>query len=590
MSKPNQYAETSEKIKRAKAANATTITPSLKTSKIASKLKEVVASTASSTKASSKSTKEKTAKAKVPVLPKKDTRNVSGKKAFSYSNAEKLLQYLSVAHIPFNESSIAKGATGETYYKGYDDQVREIMDLVEVMAKEDLVLTAKICTYARCVHGNRTATQIAACVLAPHVSGTQFAKFFFSSWNKTTKLGGIIYRPDDMYYLKLIHEQMYKGKPLSHAMEKGFRLALENMPSFLLKKYGKKLIDIINLVHPSPARTKNDTEGILSLLIKEGKAKAETWETNQSELGNEIASAVKGGELTKAQGEELLQDGNIEIWENLIDENKMGQLALIRNLRNILKNSKLTKTLVTKITAQLENVEKTKSALLTPFHFDVAKDFISSDVEAKGSQHASAILTSLDKAFENMLPFVEEMLPGKTLVILDESGSMEFGGSFSTGTCFTRAATIATTLYKYVNADIISFDTSARHFPSTHRHLTLSAIKAKMKANGGGTNFSSAFDLLNKGEVAYDRIVVLSDNECNSSVSANTKRFLDYCKKFGTPASMHMVDIGTNGSTMLKGPNIYMHCGYTFGLFDSLVKSSINMTTELEEVGKINFL
>lgn len=119
-------------------------------------------------------------------------------------------------------------------------------------ASEDLSRTCKQVIVTRCISKkHRFVPLMAAAYLAPFLSGKSMGKDFYSLWNKATKTGGVIFRPDDMYEISRIL-YIEQGLNLTSAMKSGFKSTLETLSTFSLLKYRKRLRDIINLVHPNP--------------------------------------------------------------------------------------------------------------------------------------------------------------------------------------------------------------------------------------------------------------------------------------------------------------------------------------------------
>ena len=77
----------------------------------------------------------------------------------------------------------------------------------------------------------RSVNHLAASYLAPHTAGHEWAKRFYSSWDKKNKKGGTIYRPDDMSEIIACFSSMNKISA-TNSMRKGFRSALENMDAY----------------------------------------------------------------------------------------------------------------------------------------------------------------------------------------------------------------------------------------------------------------------------------------------------------------------------------------------------------------------
>ena len=95
----------------------------------------------------------------------------------------------------------------------------------------------------------RSINHLAAALLAPFISGEEYAKRFYGLWDKKNQRGGCIFRVDDMSEIKDVYSALNKST-LSNSMKKGFKKVLETLDTYQLAKYKDTVIDIANLVHP----------------------------------------------------------------------------------------------------------------------------------------------------------------------------------------------------------------------------------------------------------------------------------------------------------------------------------------------------
>lgn len=176
-----------------------------------------------------------------------------------------------------------------------------------------------------------------------------------------------------------------EGKcPISNQAKQGLVEAFHNFNAYKFAKYDRgaaiKLRDVMFLIHPKP---RNDEETELFKMIAERTLPTpETWEV--------MLSAGKDKK---------------ETWTKLITEDKIGGLAFLRNLRNM-REANVDKKVIK------YGFKTLKSSMLTPMNFLQATKInpeFSRDIE-------DAMITSYSH-----LP----KLPGRTLLILDASGSMD---------------------------------------------------------------------------------------------------------------------------------------------------------------------
>jgi hypothetical protein len=437
----------------------------------------------------------------------------------------------------------------------------------------------------------RSINHLAASYLAPHCAGQEWAKRFYSLWNKRTQSGGTLFRPDDMAEIVACFSAL-NGTKVTNAMKKGFADALENLDAYALLKYKSSLVDVINLVHPNPsassavAEVNGEKVPVLTAIMKGLSVSADTWEVAQSDAGQEVAKAVKEGKIDKSEAETILKEAKAENWDALLTDGKLGILAALRNIRNVLKTVNKGDT-VTKLTALLSSPDAIRKGKIMPYQIDLAHEVTISEFS---DSNARAIAQALLKGYEAAVPNLSEMLPGKTLVMVDFSGSMGTpmtdgarSGKRYTSRCMDKAALIAATIAKATNGDVIRFGSSAEYV-KWNANSDVFSIASAMKRDMGGTNLSAAWAVAQMSGRQYDRVFILSDNECNRGNSY--KAYETYTKACGSPY-VYSVDLAAYGTTQLAGDKVRFYYGYGYSMFDDIAKSEFNPNYHLEKVRKI---
>jgi 60 kDa SS-A/Ro ribonucleoprotein len=513
-------------------------------------------------------------------IPKPDTKNRQGHAAYSQDKWLRLLTMLNTLKLE------------NQFYRSETETMRELKGLVDECAKEDAYFVAQSIVYSRCVgEGMRSINHLAASYLAPHCAGQEWAKRFYSLWNKRTQSGGTLFRPDDMAEIVACFSAL-NGTKVTNAMKKGFADALENLDAYALLKYKSSLVDVINLVHPNPsassavAEVNGEKVPVLSAIMKGLSVSADTWEVAQSDAGQEVAKAVKEGKIDKSEAETILKEAKAENWDALLTDGKLGILAALRNIRNVLKTVNKGDT-VTKLTALLSSPDAIRKGKIMPYQIDLAHEVTISEFS---DSNARAIAQALLKGYEAAVPNLSEMLPGKTLVMVDFSGSMGTpmtdgarSGKRYTSRCMDKAALIAATIAKATNGDVIRFGSSAEYV-KWNANSDVFSIASAMKRDMGGTNLSAAWAVAQMSGRQYDRVFILSDNECNRGNSY--KAYETYTKACGSPY-VYSVDLAAYGTTQLAGDKVRFYYGYGYSMFDDIAKSEFNPNYHLEKVRKI---
>ena len=483
--------------------------------------------------------------------------------------------------------------------------MKELRDLIEKIGLRDPKFVAQAIVYSRCLgEGMRSINHLAAALVAPFISGQEYAKRFFGAFDKKGKKGGTIFRMDDMSEIKDAWFALgQKGLPAS--MRKGFASVLENADTYQLAKYKNTVIDISNLVHPNSKLSKAEVEvefegqkvkmKALDAIMKGIAVAADTWETTQSEAGQIVAKAVREGKLDKQEAEKVLAEAKADNWEGLLKDGKLGVLAALRNIRNMMKNPR--QEMITAWCKLITDPAKVRQALILPIHFDLAYDVV--DNEFGQNKYANKVRQALQDGYIAALPNLAAAFPGKTLIVVDNSGSMggfpvsdgktavhyRYGYSKRTQTAGYKAGLIAATFAAATGGDIIQFGNSAYWFRYNRNENVFSLAKKVCTASDGWTNPHAAFELITRERKAYDRIIFISDNEVNGKVTSAA--YKEYVRRVCDPY-VYGIDLCSYGTTPLKRDGkVQYFFGYGPSMYESIASSEFNPAEHIEKIRAI---
>jgi len=481
---------------------------------------------------------------------------------------------------------VAVLATGleNKYYEKLGEREQRLVNLIAEVSKKDKLFAAKALVYARTVMGQRTVTHFGAVELAKALSGDNLGTRFFSKRDRKANRGGIIYRLDDMLEIAACYQARNPGKPFSNAIKKGFKLALEAADEYELAKYQASnrdlaLVDIVNLVHPKPSKK---MVGVFAKLMKGELKQFNTVEDKNTQAGIEVATKVKSGELTKSEAVSVLNEAKEENYAELIKTRKIGYLALLRNLRNIL-NTGANLELVNAACALLTDKKLVKQSLVFPHQIDLALEIM---LDEFGASKTLPFIKALNDAYELAIPNLTELFThGTTAVVIDTSESMHSSGRITIGKKtinkypIDKAALIGATLAKGIGADLFQFSSDCAQIPFNPLD-TVNSIKNKCLSLNGqvghGTSYESIFRLLSK-KGKYDRIFIISDMQGGDRIDSNSNSsYQSYTQKFGMPY-IYTIDIQGYGTTMFK-PNkkVIQLFGYGADIYEYVKKAEIN--------------
>ena len=534
-------------------------------------------------------------------IPKEDTVNRQGFAAYSLPDELRLISMLNTLKLE------------PQYYRSENQTMKELRDLIERIGSKDPYFVAQAIVYSRCMgEGMRSINHLGAALLAPFASGTEWAKRFYGRFDRKKQQGGCIYRTDDMSEIKDVFAAL-NSTTLSAAMKTGFRSVLESLDAYQLAKYAKTTRDIANLVHPNPEKSKatvilegedvvdyNTAKGILTkvpILPKEVKVldailagitvSADTWEVANSEAGQEVAKAVKEGKITKEEAKTVLAEAKNQNFQDLLKEGKLGILAALRNIRQMLQCS--DPETINFLCALISDGEKIRKGLIMPYQIDIAYEILNTEFHAYDKY--TQVRDALIRGYEASVPNLALALPGKTLVVLDCSGSMTTRLYDSVGkralysNCLDKASLIAATIAKATGADVIRFGSRAEWASYNKNHTVFDIAHQFAASRMGCTYLNYAWDLARASHKDYDRVIILSDNECNSMQKASTsyKQYVhDVCSPY-----VYCCDMAAYGTIPLAGDKVNYYCGYGYKMFDDIASNEFNPMQHIEKVKKV---
>jgi fructose-specific component phosphotransferase system IIB-like protein len=288
-------------------------------------------------------------------------------------------------------------------------------------------------------------------------------------------------------------------QPISAQVKKGLAAAFRKFDAYALAKYNRdnpvKLRDVLFLAHAKP---RDEAQAEVWKQLAEGElASPDTWEVALSAGANKR-----------------------ETFERLLRENKLGALAVLRNLRNMAE-SKVDEHLVKTALHGLN------TSRVLPFRFIAAARY-APQWEAELEE---ALLCSLTcKSVE-----ASQKLAGKTVLVVDVSGSMTAPLSSRSEMQRTDAAYGLAILLREVAEElsVYSFSDRSVRVPSRRGFALRDAIDASQPH--GSTYLGRALESMHE---SYDRLIVITDEQVHDKVPRPTGKgyminVASYCNGIG---------------------------------------------------------
>ncbi len=288
-------------------------------------------------------------------------------------------------------------------------------------------------------------------------------------------LARVIQRADELTEFLAIYWK--DGRvPFSGQVKKGLAAAFGKFDAYQLAKYDRpgavRLRDVLFLSHAKP---RDEAQAEMWKSLVEGKlASPDTWEV-----------ALSAGADKRAA------------WERLIQERKLGALALLRNLRNM-------QAVGVEEEMVLGAIRSMRTDRVLPFRFIAA------------ARHAPQWEEPLEAA---MLKSLQERpkLRGKTVLLVDVSASMTAALGRRSEMLRTDAAYGLAILLREIarRASIYTFSNGLVRVPARHGFALRDAMDASQPHSG--TYLGKALEALQE---KHDRLIVITDEQAHDKVPA----------------------------------------------------------------------
>jgi hypothetical protein len=416
----------------------------------------------------------------------------------------------------------ANFVTQETFYESGAARDDRFATLVRELAVTDSGWTAGLLGWLRGEGNLRTASLVGA---AEYVKARLDAGATDGPSNRQV-VDSVLRRPDEPGELLAYWTATY-GRALPKPVKRGVADAVRRLyTGKALLKYdtaskGYRFGDVLNLVHAAPDPDK-PWQGELFRYALDRRHHPETAVPPASnrtltahrelmavpvEERRAVVTAPGGAERLAAAGmtwEALAGwlQGPMDkaAWEAVIPS--MGTMALVRNLRNF-DEAGVSDEVAARVAARISDPEEVRRSRQFPFRYLAAY------------QHAPSLRWAypLEQALGHSLANVPA-LPGRTLVLVDRSGSMWAPLSNRSELNRADAAAIFGTALalRAANADLVEFGTGSREVPFRQGESVLRILERF--GSLGGTDTTEAVRRHYRG---HDRVLIVTDEQYTHS-------------------------------------------------------------------------
>lgn len=464
----------------------------------------------------------------------------------------------------------------------FDDQAQMIVNTaIEVAESESPSDLVKIAHWARKELKMRTTPQVLLAVAAQMEQTKPFVRLYAQR---------IINRADELKQSFIAYRSLWgSDHSLPNAFKRGLSDAFSTFrPLDFVKYEGQGRPTFADLLKVIDRKKGWPVSQALDVFLKTGEI-TDPKALPQLHARKQLAKCKSFGKQAKeyakkshANWEVLVsQFGNkAEVWEHLIETEALGYMALMRNLRNILQAG-VSKSHLQQVCDKL--VRGAVGSKQLPFRFLTAKMMI--DAECSSYQGVKMVSISLEKAAEAVGESMHR-IPGKTLAVVDSSGSMSAPVSGkSKMSCMGAGAMLCSLLYS--NS---SKGSAVGHFADRFALCRgvnqmgplgiANHIIGRQGSVGYGTNMEDVLRWAIQNKKVFDRIVTFSDFQtyggryiCGGDQTYDNlwKR---YKKEIAPNCTLHSIDLAGHGRSVTKqgDTDVNLMNGFSEKMLDQILR------------------
>lgn len=460
------------------------------------------------------------------------------------------------------------------FYETSKEQIDRIANLVRQV---DATFVAKLAVYARKEMNLRSVPMLLIVELAKIHSGDDLI---------CRTIDNVIMRADEIMELLMCYQWrnpqpgVKKLAKLSHQIQNGLQKAFNKFDEYQFAKYDRdnlevKLRDALFIVHP---KAKDEAQQVLfDKIVNKRLETPYTWETELSALGQvhyDDADAKKQAFRDK--------------WTELVASGKLGYMALLRNLRNILE-SDVEADMISSVAERLANPHEVLRSKQFPFRY------LSAYRELKSSKNGN-VQDVLD-ALENAVLSTSQNITGfdkntRVLLACDVSGSMYSPISARSSVKNYDIGLVLAMLLKNRCENVVSgiFGNTWKvvNMPSTGILSNVELMYKREGEVGYSTNGYKVIEYLITNNVKMDKVMMFTDCQMWDSYGSNTMQasWQKY-KELFPKAKLYLFDLCGYGQlpVRLVDNDILLIAGWSDKIFDMLFAIE-NGSGVIEEIKK----
>lgn len=460
-------------------------------------------------------------------------------------------------------TAVVTASLSDNFYEKGSERLERIRQLIG-QNKPEFVLQLAI--YTRQKMHLRSVPLVLLAEAAPLLSGD----FYLSR-----AIGQVILRADEITELLAYYQFANQRKgvkklnKLSKQIQKGLAKAFNRFDEYQFAKYDRqgaeiKLRDALFLVHP---KAKNEAQQeIFNKIAAQTLATPYTWETELSALGQQ----------TFANDQERRRAVCAK-WEELIFSGKLGYMAMLRNLRNMME-ANVSAEAIGRVANTLAEPAAVVAAKQLPFRYLSAyRELLANE---KTNREATQRLTeALEMAVRHAAANIQGFDAGtRVLVAADVSGSMQTPISPKSSVMLYDIGLMLAMLLRNrcQNIETGIFGDTWKIVPMESKRILHNVQEFYRREGevGYSTNGHLVIKDLRERNVVMDKVMIFTDCQLwNSAQDGSTlqEEWKQY-KRMAPKAKLYLFDLAGHGNTPVDSlrDDVYLLAGWSDKIFEIL--------------------
>ena len=456
-------------------------------------------------------------------------------------------------------TAVVTTSLNATFYEKDTARLERIKALIQ---NSNPVFVAKLAVYARNEMHMRSVPLVLVVELAKIYSGDSLiSKMIVSVIQRTDEITELL----AYYQMANDRNGVKKLNRLSKQIQKGLAVSFNKFDEYQFAKYDRdgavKLKDALFLIHP---KAKDEAQQKLFYKIANDTLQTPyTWETELSKLGQ-----------LKYANEAEKQKASTQKWEDLIESNKIGYMALMRNLRNILE-ANVSGFHVMKVCDYLSNEKAVISSKQLPFRFLAAYR----ELKELKLKYTSMVLDALEDAVMISAKNIKGFDVNTSVVVAcDVSGSMQKSISPRSKVMLYDIGLMLGMLIQSRSKNVVSGMFGDRwKIINMPKRSVLANVNEYYKREGEVGYATNGYlvleDLIRRKEIT-DKVMLFTDtqmwnsNQGNNTFAGSWNRY----KKIAPNAKLYLFDLAGYGQQPIdiQKNDVYLIAGWSEKVFDVL--------------------